>query len=459
MRALLTGWTEPWTTGTVPKPNGLLEPNRWQGALTAEVNKQKGRVSGFQDASTTSDSASLHNGAERHAEAGISTPVPKPPHSNAHNDLPKVQSGSEKHVSTNLPSSGGSAAAARAEIPRPLPIEANARTQKSPLAGAPDASSTTVASAGGTGKPSVSETAQRAHALAKGAQLSGAKSRARHEEAQTESSAAILEARAASSTVNRNPEKQSRGPSAVPSGDRSGSGLIVTSTSGSSFARLETTASPPPASHNFHPTKKRNPSAAPALLAGAVQASGHALQLHRQPMSSSVPSTQGGALAIARGQHSSGGGEIMASAGVPASPAAVPVDGLPAHTAALTSRLAAEGGGETRITLHPADLGTITLSISIASSGALSVRMIAEKAAGLQAAVAAAAGMAQHLSQAGFQVSSVHASQGAGDAAGSFTDRGSSSNHGYHQPQPYRPEASTESAAKGEPDQSVVAYA
>lgn len=149
----------------------------------------------------------------------------------------------------------------------------------------------------------------------------------------------------------------------------------------------------------------------------------------------------------------------MLPAAVSVSPAAVPADSLPAHTAALTSRLAAEGGGETRITLHPADLGTITLNISIAPSGALRVRMVAEKAAGLQAAVAAAGGMAQHLSQAGFQVSSVQASQGARDAAGSFTDRGSSSNHGYHQPQPYPSEASNESAAKVEPDQSVVAYA
>ncbi len=459
MKALLTGWTEPRTTGTVPKPTGLLDPNRWQGALAAEVNKQKGRVSGFQGASTTSDSAPLHNAAESHAETNTSTSVPKAPHSSAGNDSPNVQSGSEKYVSANLPSNGSHGASARAEILRPPPIEANARTQHSALGGAPGAGSTTAGCATGASKHSAVETAQRTHALAKGTEPSGIKSRTGQEEAQAASSAAMLEARAASSTGNKETGKQNRGSSAVPSGDHPRSEFIAPSPSGGPSTTVGTTKSPPPGTRNMTQTKKRDSSAASAHLAGAVQASGHALQLHRQPMVSNLPSAQGVALPIAPGQNSSGGGEIVPPAAVPVSPAGVPVDNLPAHTAALTSRLAAEGGGETRITLHPADLGTITLSIFIAPSGALSVRMVAEKAAGLQAAVAAAGGMSQHLSQAGFQVSSVQASQGARDASGSFTDSGSSSNHGHHQPQPYPSDASAESAAKGEPDQSVVAYA
>lgn len=160
-----------------------------------------------------------------------------------------------------------------------------------------------------------------------------------------------------------------------------------------------------------------------------------------------------------------GSGSIGAASTAPSSSGQtlstpVPPDALPAYTAALSTHFAAEGGGSARIILHPANLGTITLNVSMSPAGTLSVRMVAEKPAGLQAATAAANGMAQHLSQAGFQVSSVQATQGASNQTTPFAGNGGSfSGQNHPQHHVYQPEPPADLVGNGEADEAVVAYA
>ena len=152
-------------------------------------------------------------------------------------------------------------------------------------------------------------------------------------------------------------------------------------------------------------------------------------------------------------------GTAPSSSGQTLSPP-VPPDVLPAYTAALSTHFAAEGGGSARIILHPANLGTITLNVSMSPAGTLSVRLVAEKPAGLQAAAAAANGMAQHLSQAGFQVSSVQATQGASNQTTSFAGNGGSfSGQNHPQHHVHQPEPPADPVGNGEADEAVVAYA
>jgi hypothetical protein len=195
-----------------------------------------------------------------------------------------------------------------------------------------------------------------------------------------------------------------------------------------------------------------------------IQVSARASQDHRPVPSLGLTANQPLVISDVAGSVVANG-HIEAASTAPSSSVqtlstAVPPDALPAYTAALSTHFASEGGGSARIILHPANLGTITLNVSFTPAGALSVRMVAEKPAGLQAATAAANGMAQHLSQAGFQVLSVQATQGASNQTTSFAGNGgSSSGQNYHQPHVQPPEPPTDPAGSGEADQTVVAYA
>lgn len=143
---------------------------------------------------------------------------------------------------------------------------------------------------------------------------------------------------------------------------------------------------------------------------------------------------------------------------------AVPAHALSPHLASLSTKMATSGGGSARITLHPEHLGSITLNISLTSDGAVNVHMMAEKLAGLDAATAAAAGLTQHLIQAGFQVAAIQTSQVSGGATSQFSDGGTASEQNRHQQQhqashDLQPHAAGETINMIQLDQAVVAYA
>lgn len=88
---------------------------------------------------------------------------------------------------------------------------------------------------------------------------------------------------------------------------------------------------------------------------------------------------------------------------------------------ALSSRLAQatlavlhDGGGSVTLKLHPATLGSLTITVGAAAGGGTSVGIAASDPGGLAAIQAASASMVQHMASAGVPVTSVNTSLAAG---------------------------------------------
>lgn len=130
---------------------------------------------------------------------------------------------------------------------------------------------------------------------------------------------------------------------------------------------------------------------------------------------------------------------------------------------ALSSRLAQaslavlhDGGGSVTLKLHPATLGSLTITVGTAAGGGTSIGIAASDPSGLAAIQAASANMVQHMASAGVPVTSVSANL----AASAQGDAGARQ-QGQHAPPPrgFRPARADAVSADDVPDPRVIARA